>query len=149
MGKRTRPFVILMADDDAEDRLLVQDALGEISQGHVFRFVSDGEELFDYLRGEGAYANAPRPPRPDLILLDLKMPKKDGREVLRDIKADPDLKCIPVVALTTSNAADDVGYSYRMGVNSYVRKPTTFRDLVEVMAALKKYWFELVELPPA
>ncbi len=144
-----KPFTILMADDDADDCLLVRDALDEVSPGHDLRFVHDGEELFDYLHGRGRYAEDSKPPRPDLILLDLKMPKKDGREVLRQIKADPDLKNIPIVALTTSTAVDDVTFSYKMGVNSYVTKPATFRGLVDVMSALRKYWFEIVELPPS
>jgi CheY-like chemotaxis protein len=149
MANCDKPFTILMADDDADDCMLVRDALDEVSEGHDLRFVHDGEELFDYLHGRGQYTGDPKPPRPDLILLDLKMPKKDGREVLREIKADPDFQKIPVVALTTSTAVDDVTFSYKMGVNSYVTKPATFRGLVDVMSALRKYWFEIVELPPS
>ena len=138
-----------MADDDVEDCLLVRDALQEAGQPHQLRFVRDGEELFDYLYRCGDYADGRDVPRPDLILLDMKMPKKDGREVLQEIKSDPQFKRIPVVALTTSTAADDVGFSYEVGVNSYVTKPTTFRELVDLMNTLSKYWFELAELPPA
>ena len=148
MPKRSKPYMILMADDDAEDCLLVQDALKETCQTHDLRFVRDGEELYDYLHHRGAYANGRDAPRPDLILLDLKMPKKDGREMLQEIKSDPRLKRIPVVALTTSTAADDVSFSYEVGVNSYITKPPTFRALVDLMSTLGKYWFELAELPP-
>ena len=148
MANRPKRYTILMADDDAEDCLLARDALAEAGQPHQLRFVRDGEELFDYLRRSGEYSDGRDVPRPDLILLDLKMPKMDGREVLLEIKADPRFKRIPVVALTTSTAADDVGFSYDVGVNSYVTKPTTFRDLIDLMNTLSKYWFELAELPP-
>ncbi len=141
-------FTILMADDDADDCLLVSDALRETGHKHQLRFVRDGEELADYLLRRGKYANGQDAPFPDLILLDLKMPKKDGREVLHELKSDPRLRRIPVVALTTSTAEDDVRQSYDVGVNSYVTKPVTFRDLVDMMNTLIKYWFELVVLPP-
>lgn len=148
MAKYPKRHTILMADDDVEDCLLIRDALTEAGRSCELRFVRDGEELFDYLQHNGEYADGRDVPRPDLILLDLKMPKKDGREVLQQIKSDPRFKRIPVVALTTSTAADDVGYSYEVGVNSYVTKPTTFRELVDLMGTLSKYWFELAELPP-
>ncbi len=148
MIDRPKRYTILMADDDAEDCLLAQDALSEAGQPHELRFVRDGEELLDYLLHRGEYTAGRDVPRPDLILLDLKMPRMDGREVLQVIKSDPRLKRIPVVALTTSTAADDVGFSYDVGVNSYVTKPTTFRALVDLMNTLSKYWFELAELPP-
>jgi CheY-like chemotaxis protein len=143
-----RPYTILMADDDAEDCALVRDALGEVRLDHDLRFVRDGEELFDYLCCRGAYADGRKAPRPDLILLDLKMPKMDGREVLRAMKADHRFRRIPVVALTTSTAEDDIDFCYDTGVNSYVTKPVTFRALVDIMTVLSKYWFEVVELPP-
>jgi CheY-like chemotaxis protein len=139
---------ILMADDDAEDCQLVRDALVEAGQPHNLRFVRDGEELLDYLRHRGDYENEQTAPRPDLILLDLNMPRKDGREVLREIKADGQLRRIPVVALTTSTAEDDIAFSYDMGVNSFVTKPTTFRRWVEIISILSQYWFKVVELPP-
>jgi CheY-like chemotaxis protein len=147
MGKAARSYTILMADDDAEDCLLVQDALREIDHCHDLRFVRDGEELLDYLWRRGAYQTARQAPRPDLVLLDLKMPKKDGRETLRDLKADPRLQTIPIVVLTTSTARDDIDFCYRLGVNSYITKPSTFRGLVDLLASLLKYWFELVKLP--
>jgi len=144
-GKRR---TILMADDDAEDCQLVRDALGEAGQSHDLRFVRDGEELFDYLRHRGEYANGRSAPRPDLILLDFKMPRKDGREALKEIKADAQLRRIPVVVLTTSTAEDDIAFSYDMGVNSFITKPATFRQWVKIIRTLSKYWFEVVELPP-
>jgi CheY-like chemotaxis protein len=139
---------ILMADDDAEDCQLVLDALREAGQPHEVRFVRDGEELFDYLRRRGEYENG-QVPRPDLILLDYKMPRKDGREALSELKADPLLRRIPVVMLTTSTAQEDIGSTYDTGVNSYITKPVTFREWVETIELLSRYWFELVELPPA
>jgi CheY-like chemotaxis protein len=144
MQRRT----ILMADDDAEDCFLVRDALLETGRVCDLRFVRDGEELFDYLRHEGEYVDGRNSPWPDLILLDLKMPRKDGRETIRDLKADPRYRRIPVIALTTSSAGDDVDYSYGVGANAYIAKPTTFRDLVDVLDALGKFWFDVVELPP-
>jgi CheY-like chemotaxis protein len=140
--------VILMADDDAEDRQLVADALREGGFDHDLRCVRDGVELFDYLRRTGAFAEPGCAPRPDIILLDFKMPRKDGREVLAEIKADPQLRRIPVIALTTSNAEDDIGFSYDFGGNSYVSKPTSFREWVEIVRILSDYWFRVVELPP-
>jgi CheY-like chemotaxis protein len=148
MPKSTQRRTILMADDDAEDCFLVRDAFLEAGWPCDFHFVRDGEELFDYLRQGGEYVEGRNSPWPDLIILDLKMPRKDGRETIRDLKADPRYRSIPVVALTTSSAGDDVGFSYSVGVNSYITKPTTFRDLVSVLDALGKYWFEVVELPP-
>jgi CheY-like chemotaxis protein len=138
---------ILMADDDADDCLLVQEALRESNQPHELRIVRDGQQLLDYLRRRGDYRPPPRVPRPDLILLDLKMPRKDGREALSEVKADPRLRSIPIVVLTTSTAGDDIGFCYRMGVNSYITKPATFRGLVDLLDTLIKYWFEIVELP--
>jgi CheY-like chemotaxis protein len=139
---------ILMADDDGEDCALVGDALREINSSHRLRVVHNGEELFDYLRRQGEFADSDRSPRPDLILLDLKMPCKDGRETLRELKADPDWRSIPVIVFTTSTANDDVEICYQLGVNSYVNKPSSFRGLVETMALLTKYWFEMALLPP-
>lgn len=149
MVKRSEPYTILMADDDADDCLLVQDALREVCESHRVRFVRDGEELWDYLRLRGEFIDGRDAPRPDLILIDLKMPKKDGREVIRELKSNPQFRRIPVVALTTSTAADDVESSYDLGVNSYMTKPATFRELVDMMHVISKYWFELAELPPA
>jgi CheY-like chemotaxis protein len=147
MGKQRGPFTILIADDDADDCLLVQEALRESSQPHELRIVRDGQQLLDYLRQQGEFAADSPTPRPDLILLDLKMPRKDGREALAELKADRRLRSIPIVVLTTSTARDDIGFCYRMGVNSYLTKPSTFRGLVDLLATVCKYWFELAELP--
>ena len=147
MAKRRGPCTILMAEDDDDDCLLVREAMRESKQPHDLRIVRDGQELLDYLRRRGEYEQSPQAPRPDLILLDLKMPRKDGREALSEIKADPRLRSIPIVVFTTSTARDDIGFCYRMGVNSYITKPPTFRGLVDLLSTLSKYWFELVELP--
>jgi CheY-like chemotaxis protein len=142
-----KPIVILMADDDADDRMLTRDALEESRLANELRFVADGEELMEYLLHQGRYAAPADSPRPGVILLDLNMPRKDGREALREIKAHPDLRRIPVVVLTTSKAEEDVYRSYDLGANSYVTKPVTFEALVEVMRGLGRYWVEIVELP--
>ncbi len=141
--------VILMADDDADDRLLSKDALQEARLSNDLRFVEDGEELIEYLTHQGRYRHAGDAPRPGLILLDLNMPRKDGREALQEIKANKDLRCIPVVVLTTSKAEEDVLRSYDLGVSGYITKPVKFADLIDVMHTLGKYWFEIVELPPS
>jgi CheY-like chemotaxis protein len=143
-GQKTN--VVLMADDDADDRLLVTDAFNESGCAGELRFVEDGRELLDYLMHRGKYESAAEAPRPRLILLDLNMPKKDGREVLREIKADPDLKRIPVVVLTTSQADTDIGGVYELGANSFITKPVKYDLLVRVMKALDQYWFGIVEL---
>jgi CheY-like chemotaxis protein len=142
------PITILMADDDADDRLLTREALEDCRLANDLRFVEDGEELLDYLYRRGTYADPARSPRPGLILLDLNMPRKDGREALAVIKSDPRLRCIPVVVLTTSQAEEDIYRSYDLGVNSYITKPVTFESMVELMKTLGKYWFEIVALPP-
>jgi CheY-like chemotaxis protein len=137
-----------MADDDADDRALTKEALEEGRLANTIRFVEHGEELLEYLRRTGRYAAPADAPRPGLILLDLNMPRKDGRAVLQEIKSDPDLRTIPVVVLTTSKADEDVYRSYDLGVNSYIVKPVTFEALVDILQTLEKYWFEIVELPP-
>ena len=142
-----KSIVILMADDDADDRLLAKDALAECRLSNDLRFVENGEELIDYLQRRGKYANLADSPRPGLILLDLNMPKKDGREALKEIKEDPRLCTIPVVVLTTSKADTDIGRIYELGANSFISKPVSFDSLVEVMKILGRYWFEIVELP--
>jgi CheY-like chemotaxis protein len=141
------PKLILMADDDDDDRLLAQDALKESGVGGDLRFVENGEELMDYLRYRGSYKSAAAAPRPSLILLDLNMPLKDGREALREIKSEPELRRIPVVVLTTSKADTDVGTIYELGANSFISKPFQFKAFVKVMKAIGEYWFNTVELP--
>ena len=141
------PFPILMADDDPDDRMLAREALEECRIANVLKTVEDGEELMDYLKRQGKYADHALSPRPGLILLDLNMPRKSGREALREIKTDPDLCSIPVVVLTTSQAEEDIVKSYEEGANSFISKPVTFDGLVEVMRGLKHYWFEIVAVP--
>lgn len=141
------PITILMADDDVDDRMLTREALEESRVRNNLFFVEDGEELLDYLNRRGKFTDAEKAPRPGLILLDLNMPKKDGREALREIKADPDLRRIPVVIMTTSKAEEDIYRSYDLGANSFITKPVTFERLVELMRTLGQYWIEFVELP--
>jgi len=145
--KHPLPITILMADDDSDDRLMMKEALEENRLANDLRFVEDGEELMDYLLRRGSFASIEKSPRPGLIFLDLNMPKKDGREALQEIKANPELKSIPVVVLTTSKAEEDVYRTYNLGVNSFVSKPVTFDALVGIVRDLGRYWFELVELP--
>ncbi len=140
-------IVILMADDDDDDILLTEKALKQGKLLNDLHWVKDGEELMDYLLHQGIYTDETRAPRPGVILLDLNMPKKDGREALREIKNHPDLKDIPIVVFTTSRAEEDVYRSYKLGVNSFITKPVTFDRLIEVMKMLGKYWFEIVTLP--
>jgi CheY-like chemotaxis protein len=147
MKGRRKPVTILMADDDADDCLLAQEALAESRLSNDLHFVQNGEELMDYLYHRGQFTDLSTAPRPGVILLDLNMPKKDGREALKEIKADPQLRQIPVVVLTTSQTEEDIYRSYDLGANSFITKPVTFSSLVEVMKTLGKYWFEIVELP--
>ena len=147
MSKHGKAITILMADDDEDDRRLTREALLEGRLANDLRFVENGEDLMDYLRRQRAYAGKDIP-RPGLILLDLNMPRKDGRTVLKEIKSDPELRQIPVVVLTTSGAEEDIFKSYDLGVNSYIVKPVTFEALVDILQTLEKYWFEIVELPP-
>jgi CheY-like chemotaxis protein len=146
--QHARPIVILLADDDEEDRMLAAGALEESRVVNDLRFVEDGEELLDYLYHRGKYAEAGSSPAPGLILLDLNMPRKDGREALREIKADPDLRRVPVVVLTTSKAEEDIYRTYDLGANSFITKPVSFEGLVAVMRDIGRYWIEIVELPP-
>ncbi len=147
MDKNGRPVTILMADDDDDDRFLAKEALREARLANDLKFVEDGEELLDYLYHRGRYPDEKDAPRPGLILLDLNMPRKDGREALREIKSDAGLKQIPVVVLTTSKAEEDICRTYDLGVNSFITKPVTFEGLVQVMKTLAAYWFHIVELP--
>ncbi len=144
----TRTITILMADDDADDRLLAKDALAESRVLNDLRFVENGQELMDYLHHRGQFADPESSPRPGLILLDLNMPKKDGRTALQEIKSDPDLRRIPIIIMTTSKAEEDIFRSYDLGANSFITKPVTFERLVDLMKTLGTYWIEFVELPP-
>ena len=142
------PLRILLVEDDPDDRALALRALRSHPHAREVRTVSDGEELMDYLRGRGAYACPEAAPRPDLILLDLNLPRKDGREALREIKADAALRSIPVVVLTTSCAELDVASSYDAGANAYFTKPHSFRELKAVVGLLGRFWIEGARLPP-
>lgn len=147
MKGHQKTIIILMADDDEDDCLLAREALAASRLPIELRFVKDGEELMDYLYRRANYAEDETCPRPGLILLDLNMPKKDGREALQEIKAEPSLRQIPVVVMTTSKEQEDIYSIYDLGANSFITKPVTFSSLVEVMKTLGKYWFEIVELP--
>ncbi len=138
---------ILMAEDDSDDRLLAREAMDESGLAGELRFVENGADLMDYLRQRNQYAVPTTAPRPSLILLDLNMPRKDGREALREIKADPELRKIPVVIFTTSRADSDIGRVYELGANSFISKPTAFEALVKVMKAIGAYWLDVVVLP--
>ncbi len=139
---------MLLADDDPDDRLLIKEALEESRLVADLRSVEDGEELMDYLHRRGRYTEPNASPHPDLILLDLKMPRKGGHQALEEIKVTPELRCIPVVVLTTSKAEEDIARAYASGANSFIVKPTSFGALIEAMKTLGCYWFELTTLPP-
>jgi CheY-like chemotaxis protein len=136
-----------MADDDEDDRMLTADALLLSKLANKLMTVNDGEELLDYLHHRGKYAPPAASPRPGLVLLDLNMPKMDGREALREIKSDPELRSIPVVILTTSKEEEDIERGYDLGVNSFITKPVTFGGLVESLRVATEYWFQVVQLP--
>ena len=141
-----KPITIVLADDDPDDRLLASEAMEESRLPNSLVTVEDGQQLLDYLQCQGAWADR-EPENPGLILLDLNMPRMDGRQALAEIKADPNLRRIPVVVLTTSRAEEDILRTYELGVNSFITKPVTFEGLVTVMQELGRYWLEVVELP--
>jgi CheY-like chemotaxis protein len=147
MSKEGKMITILLADDDPDDRQLTRDAFAQNRLANELHTVEDGEELMDYLHRRGKYENLKNKALPGLILLDLNMPRKDGREALKEMKEDAILRRIPIVVLTTSKAEEDILRSYDLGVNSYVTKPVTFKSLVELIKVLGQYWFEVVELP--
>jgi len=144
----TEAIRILIADDDEDDRMLIEDAFAEARLNNPIDFVKDGEELMDYLHRRGDYENLNGDSHPGLILLDLNMPKKDGRTALKEIRADEYLRRIPIVVLTTSKSEEDILRTYNLGVNSFITKPVTFDGLVDVVQVLSKYWIEIVALPP-
>jgi CheY-like chemotaxis protein len=149
VGSEAKLFTtLLLADDDPDDRLLIRDALEEAGLMVDLRSVDDGEELMDYLYRRGRYADLADSPPPSLVLLDLWMPRKSGYQVLEEIRAVPELRLLPVVVLTTSNAEEDILSAYDLGATSYIVKPPTFEALVEAMTILGRYWFEIVTLPP-
>lgn len=140
----TKSLPILIADDDEDDCLLIQDAFAESNLSNPLFFVKDGEELLDYLYRRDRYRRVEQFPLPSLILLDLNMPKKDGREALQEIKSDPNLRRIPIVVLTTSQEQEDILRSYSLGVSSFIAKPVTFEQLVEAIQRIAHYWFDIV-----
>lgn len=150
MIKLRKTITILIAEDDPDDRLLVREALEGV-QGvkslKKIEFVEDGEQLMDYLLKRGQYASFKEKPQPCLIILDLNMPRKDGRQALQEIKNNPSLRKIPIVILTTSHDQEDILVTYDLGVSSYIAKPVSFEDLIKTMETLLKYWAEVVELP--
>ncbi len=149
MKTKEKPVVILLAEDDDDDFELTRDALLECHLLNDVRRAADGEELMDYLYRRNAFQASEESPVPGIILLDLNMPKKDGRECLREIKENPVFKWIPIIVLSTSKAEEDVLRSYELGVNSFIRKPVTFAGLVDAVRVLGRYWFEIVDLPQA
>lgn len=146
MNAKNGTLTILVADDDEDDRNSIRKAWAKSRVANNLRFVEDGEELIEYLQRKGKYNDPASSPRPALILLDLNMPRKDGREALREIKATPELRHIPIVVLTTTQADQDIRRSYDLGANSVISKPVTFEALVEVLQVLGKYWIEIVDL---
>ena len=142
------PITILVADDDPDDRMMIEEAFEENRVVNAVDFVEDGEQLMAYLRREGDFAHLADRPYPGIILLDLNMPRKDGREALKELKADPDLCRIPVVVLTTSQAEEDIVRTYGLGVSSFVTKPVSFEGLVEAIKVICQYWIQIVALPP-
>ncbi|MGI5230085.1 response regulator [Actinoallomurus sp. CA-142502] len=144
MADGARSIEVLLVEDDPGDVLLTKEAFDDNKVSNNLHVVSDGEEATAYLRRQGPHAGAPRP---DLILLDLNLPRKDGREVLRDIKADPDLRSIPVVVLTTSEADEDILNSYDLHANAYVTKPVDFDDFIRIVRQIDDFFVSVVKLP--
>lgn len=136
-----------MADDNPDDRFLTKEAFFEAELDNKIDFVENGEELLDYLNRKNKYTYLIDQPLPDLILLDLNMPRKDGREALKEIKANKNLRRIPVIILTTSKAEEDVLKTYDLGASSFILKPISFDDFINVIKSFSKYWFEVVQLP--
>ncbi|MCH1913536.1 response regulator [Leptospira noguchii] len=145
--KNQKTIHILVAEDDPDDRLLMKDGFRENNLANPLHFVKDGEELFEFLQNEGEYSDILKYPKPGIILLDLNMPRMDGREALKTIKSMPKLKKIPVIVLTTSREEEDMFKTYDLGANSFIRKPVEFEAFLETIQALGKYWLEIVELP--
>ena len=147
MSNDNRLFTILMVDDDPDDRLLFKEACEEVRLRNPLEFLENGEQLLDYLKRRGNYADQKDKPYPGIVLLDLNMPLKDGREALEEIKADPDLRHIPVIILTTSKDEDDILSSYGLGASSYIVKPISLDRLMRVVNSIGEYWVQIVEVP--
>jgi CheY-like chemotaxis protein len=148
MNRMSQPIRIVVADDDEDDRLMIEDAFKESMVSNPVDFVEDGVQLLDYLLRRGKYEHLANQPYPGIILLDLNMPRMDGRTVLRELKSSRELQRIPVVILTTSKAEQDIVQTYGLGVSSFITKPVTFESLMDVVRVLNKYWVEIVSLPP-
>ncbi len=139
------PIEILLVEDNPGDVRLTQEAVREAKIRNTLNVVNDGEQAIAYVRRQGAYADRPRP---DLILLDLNLPRKDGREVLQDLKSDPDLHRIPVVVLTSSEAEQDILRTYDLYANAYVSKPVDLEQFMHVVSSIQDFWLNIVKLPP-
>jgi CheY-like chemotaxis protein len=148
-NQSSKPIHILIADDDEEDRMLIKQALLKNQVSNPMHFVENGEEVLDFLHNRNKFTSTEKFPRPGLILLDLNMPKMDGREAIIEIKKEAALRSIPIIVLTTSSAEEDIVRSYNLGVSSFITKPVTFNGFTEVMKTLNQYWLEVVELPPS
>ena len=148
MARSLIPVRIVVADDDADDRMMIKDAFEASKLANEVDFVEDGVQLLEYLRREGKWSKLAGEPYPGFILLDLNMPRKDGRTVLKEIRNDPVLHRIPIVILTTSKAEEDIIKTYNLGVNSFICKPVSFEKLVEIVKTVGHYWIEIVQLPP-
>lgn len=148
MADHKLPITIVVAEDDPDDRFLIEDAFRENKIENEVQFVENGEELMAYLKREGEWEELRGRPLPGLILLDLNMPRMDGREALKLIKDDPVLASLPVVAFSTSGAAEDIEETYTAGVNSFISKPKTYDGLVQVVRVLNDYWIDIVRPPP-
>ena len=148
MARNTVPVRIVVADDDADDRMMIKDAFEASKLANEIDFAEDGVQLLEYLRREGKWSKLAGEPYPGFILLDLNMPRKDGRTVLKEIRNDPVLHRIPVIILTTSKAEEDIIKTYNLGVNSFICKPVSFEKLVEIVKTVGHYWIEIVQLPP-
>lgn len=148
MTNEKRQFTILIVEDDPVDTELLIEALQDDRLVNEVKYVRDGTELMNYLRQENGFRDKSQSPRPDLILLDLNLPKMDGREALKEVKSDPNFRRIPVIVMTTSKSEEDIYLSYNLGANSYIVKPFSFDSMVEIIRSVKKYWFDIVELSP-
>jgi two-component system response regulator len=148
MIRNSNPIRIVVADDDVDDRMMIKDAFDESKLGNPVDFVEDGVQLMEYLRREGEYKHLASQPFPGFILLDLNMPRKDGRTALKEIKESAELHRIPIVILTTSKAEEDIIKTYNLGVNSFICKPVSFDKLVDIVKTVGHYWIEIVALPP-
>ena len=146
MHRKSVSMTILIADDDSDDRMLLEQAMRQNGYHQDIRFVEDGEELMEYLRRQGRY-NEQNAPWPNMLILDLNMPRKNGFQALTEIKDDPRLRRLPVIVMTTSSADEDIARTYNSGVNSFVTKPFNFNRLVEMVGTLKTYWIDTVKLP--